>query len=136
MLELQPYVFFYGKCEEALNFYKGIFSGKIATVMRMKEAPPEMPAPPNWGDKIMHARFESGAVKFMASDGRPDTPNVDGNVSLSLITRDEAEATRIFNKLAEGGDVSMPLADMFWNAKFGVLKDKYGIEWFVNCEKS
>lgn len=135
MLELQPYVFFYGKCEEALNFYKGIFGGKIGTIMRMKEAPPEMPAPPNWSDKIMHARFESGAVKFMASDGRPDTPNVDGNISLSLVTRDEAEATRIFNKLAEGGEVSMPLADMFWDAKFGLLKDKYGIEWFINCEK-
>jgi PhnB protein len=135
MLELQPYLFFYGKCEEALAFYKTIFGGKIDSVMRMKEAPPEMPAPPNWSEKIMNARFESGAVKFMASDGSPDTANVDGNISLTLITRDEAEASTIFNKLAAGGQVSMPLTDMFWNAKFGVLKDKYGIEWFINCEK-
>ena len=134
-MELQPYVFFYGRCEEALNFYKGIFGGTIDSVVRMKEAPPDMPAFPNWEDKIMNARFESGAVKFMASDGRPDTPNVDGNVSLSLLTRDEAEAARIFNALAEGGEVEMPLTDMFWNAKFGLLKDKFGLEWFVNCEK-
>jgi PhnB protein len=135
MMELQPYMFFYGRCEEALNFYKGIFGGKIDSVMRMKEAPPDMPAPPNWGDKIMYARFESGAVKFSASDGRPDTPSVDGNVSLSLSTRDEVEATRVFNALAEGGEVEMPLGEVFWSAKFGVLKDKFGLEWFVNCEK-
>ena len=136
MLELEPYVFFYGKCEEALNFYKGIFNGKIASVTRMKEAPPEMAAPPNWGDKIMHARFEAPGVAFQASDGGPDTKNVDGNISLGLSTKDEAEATRVFDKLSEGGDVSMPMQDTFWNAKFGVLKDKYGIEWFVNCDKS
>ena len=136
MLELEPYVFFYGKCEEALNFYKDIFNGKIATVMRMKEAPPEMPAPPEWGDKIMHARFEAPGVKFQASDGQPNTPNVDGNVSLSLSTRDESEATRVFGKLASGGEVGMELQDTFWNAKFGVVKYKYGIEWFVNCDKS
>ena len=135
MPELQPYLFFYGKCEEALAFYKSIFGGKIDSVARMKEAPPEMPSPPNWGEKIMNARFESGAVKFMASDGSPDTANVDGNISLTLITHDEAEASTIFNKLAAGGEVRMPLTDMFWNAKFGVLKDKYGIEWFINCEK-
>ena len=135
MLELQPYLFFYGKCEEALNFYKGVFGGTIDSVMRMKEAPPDMPAPPNWGEKIMYARFASGAVKFQASDGRPDTPNVDGNVSLSLSTRDEAEATRIFDALAKGGEIEMPLGEVFWSAKFGVLKDKFGLEWFVNCEK-
>jgi len=74
--------------------------GSIDRLMRMKEAPPDMPAPPDWGDKIMYAQFASGAVKFGASDGRPGTPNVDGNVSLSIMTRDEAEATRVFNELA------------------------------------
>jgi len=136
MLQLEPYMFFYGKCEEALNFYKGIFGGQITSITRMKEAPPEMPAPPNWGDKIMHASFEAPSVKFMASDGRPDTPNTDGNIALSLSTRDEAEATRVFNKLSEGGNVDMPMQDMFWGSKFGVLKDKFGIEWMVNCDKS
>lgn len=136
MLELQPYLFFYGRCEEALNFYKGIFGGTIDGVMRMKEAPPDMPTPPHWSEKIMYARFASGAVKFSASDGGPDTKSVDGNVSLSLSTRDEAEAGRVFAKLSDGGEVNMPLGDVFWNAKFGVLKDKFGIEWFVNCEKS
>jgi PhnB protein len=134
-MELQPYLFFYGRCEEALDFYKGIFGGTIDRLMRMKEAPADMPAPPNWGDKIMYAQFASGAVKFGASDGRPDTPNVDGNVSLSIMTRDEAEATRVFNALANGGEVEMPLSDTFWAAKFGVLKDKFGLEWFVNCDK-
>jgi PhnB protein len=135
MLRLEPYLFFYGKCEEALNFYKGIFGGQIASIMRMKEAPPEMPAPPNWGDKIMHASFEASSVKFLASDGQPDTPNVDGNVSLCIHSDDDSEGTRVFNKLSEGGKVEMPLQDAFWGAKFGVLKDKYGIEWFVEIPK-
>ena len=136
MLKVEPYLFFYGKCEEALNFYKGIFGGEIVGVTRMKEAPPEMAAPPNWADKIMNASFESPSVKFMASDGQPDTPNVDGNISLSLNTDDEAEGTRVFNKLSEGGKVDMPLQDAFWVAKFGIFKDKYGIEWMVNIDKS
>ena len=136
MLKVEPYLFFYGKCEEALNFYKGIFGGEIVRVTRMKEAPPEMAAPPNWADKIMNASFESPSVKFMASDGSPDTPNVDGNISLSLGTDDEAEGTRVFNKLSEGGKVDMPLQDAFWGAKFGIFKDKYGIEWMVNIDKS
>ena len=136
MLKVEPYLFFYGKCEEALNFYKGIFGGEIVGVTRMKEAPPEMAAPPNWADKIMNASFESPSVKFMASDGQPDTPNVDGNISLSLGTDDEAEGTRVFNKLSEGGKVDMPLQDAFWGAKFGIFKDKYGIEWMVNIDKS
>jgi PhnB protein len=136
MLKVEPYLFFYGKCEEALNFYKGVFGGEIVGIMRMKEAPPEMAAPTNWADKIMHARFESPSVKFMASDGRPDTPNTDGNISLSLNTDNEAEGTRAFNKLSEGGKVEMPLEDAFWGAKFGVFKDKFGIEWMVNIDKS
>jgi PhnB protein len=136
MLELEPYLFFYGKCEEALNFYKGIFGGEITSIMRMKEAPPEMAAPPNWSDKIMHARFSAPSVKFMASDGRPDTVSADGNIALSLSTRDQTEGTRVFDKLAQGGTVDMPLQDTFWGARFGVLKDKYGIEWMVNCDKS
>jgi PhnB protein len=135
MLELEPYLFFYGKCEEALNFYKGIFGGQVAGIMRMKEAPHEMQAPANWADKIMHSRFESATVRFMASDGMPDTVNTDGNIALSLSTKDEAEGTRVFNKLSEGGKVDMPMQDMFWGAKFGVLKDKYGIEWMVSCDK-
>ena len=135
-MQLEPSVFFYGKCEEALNFYTGVFGGKIVSIMRMKEAPPDMAAPPNWGDKIMYARFEAPGVKFSASDGRPDTPNVDGNISMSLTTRDEAEAARVFEKLSAGAEVGMPLTDMFWGAKFGTLKDKFGIEWMVNCDKS
>lgn len=136
MLKVEPYLFFYGKCEEALNFYKGVFGGQVVSIIRTKEAPPEMPMPPNWGDKIMHARFEASSVTFQASDGQPDTPNIDGNISMSVNTTDEAEGTRVFNKLSEGGTVEMPLQNMFWGDKFGVFKDKYGIEWFVNIAKS
>ena len=75
-------------------------------------------------------------MTFQASDGQPDTPNIDGNISMSVNTTDEAEGTRVFNKLSEGGTVEMPLQNMFWGDKFGVFKDKYGIEWFVNIAKS
>jgi PhnB protein len=137
-MELEPYLFFSGNCEEALNFYKGIFGGEISDISRFKDMPAGMEGPPTgpeYADKVMHATFKSSSVSFMASDGRPGKRYGEGPISLSLSTRDEAKAQRVFDGLASGGNVEMPMKDMFWGAKFGMLTDKFGIDWMINCFK-
>lgn len=134
-MEFAPYLFITGgKCEEALNFYKGIFGGEIGQIMRWKEAPAEMRLPAELGDRIMHSTFSSTTVKFMASDAQPTTQYGEGAISLSLGTKDVSEAKRLFDALSQGGKVEMPLEKTFWGAMFGMFSDKYGIDWMVNCQ--
>jgi PhnB protein len=132
-MELEPYLFFNGQCEEALSFYSRIFGGKIESLMRFEGTPMEADTPPEYKKKVMHARFKSPTLKFMASDGRPGSHQESGNISLSIDSRSLAEAQRVWQKLAEGGKVEMPFGDTFWGAKFGTLTDKFGIDWMVNC---
>ncbi len=138
-MQLVPYLFFTGNCEEALNFYKTIFGGDVAGVMRWSEMPKDAGGPavtPENANKVMHARFESGPITLMAADASPGKTYGEGPISLSLGLTDESESQRIFDGLAAGGNVEMPLADTFWGAKFGMLTDKFGIDWMVNCQKS
>jgi PhnB protein len=138
-MQLEPYLFFPGTCEEALNFYKEVFRGEIEGISRMKDMPKDAggpPVTPENSEKIMHASFKSPGVSFMASDASPGKTYGEGAISLSLGTSDLAEAERVFNGLAAGGNVEMPLADMFWGARFGMLTDKYGIDWMINCMKN
>jgi PhnB protein len=134
-MEFAPYLFFTGgKCEEALNFYKGVFGGEITQVMRWKEAPADMSMPAELGSRIMHSTFSSAAVNFMAADARPTTTYGEGAISLSLGTKDVGEAKRLFDALSQGGKVEMQLEKTFWGAMFGMLTDKYGIDWMMNCQ--
>jgi len=133
-MDFEPYLFFSGNCEEALSFYKGIFGGEISGVMRWKDAPSEQGTPPTDGNKIMHSTFQSPSIKFMAADGRSTTQYGEGRISLSLGTTDVAEAKRVFESLGKGGKVEMPMEKTFWGAMFGMLTDKYGIDWMVNCQ--
>jgi PhnB protein len=134
-MEFAPYLFITGgKCEEALNFYKGIFGGEISQIMRWKEAPAEMNLPADLGNRIMHSTFSSSAVNFMASDAQPTTTYGDGAISLSIGTSDVNEAKRLFAVLSQGGKVEVPLEKSFWGAMFGMFTDKYGIDWMVNCQ--
>lgn len=134
-MEFAPYLFITGgKCEEALNFYKGIFGGEIVEIMRWKEAPAEMGLPAGLGDKIMHSKFKSNALTFMAADAQPNKKYGEGPLSLSLGTQDVNEAKRLFDTLSQGGNAEMPLEKTFWGAMFGMLTDKYGIDWMVNCQ--
>ncbi|HEV3158024.1 MAG TPA: VOC family protein [Candidatus Baltobacteraceae bacterium] len=136
-MELNPYLFFEGNCEQALDFYKTVFNGEILSLNRYEGTPGESQVPPDWKTKIMHASFQSPTFRFMASDGRcGDTPSAGSRISLSLGTRDLAEAERVFNRLAEGGQVDMPLQDTFWGARFGMLVDQFGIKWMINSEKA
>lgn len=134
-MELAPYIFITGgRCEEALNFYKTVLGGEIKDISRWKDAPADMGMPPDMGNRVMHSTFSAPGVSFMASDSQPTTTYGDGPISLSVSTDSEAEAKRIFDALSNGGKVEMPLEKAFWGAIFGMLTDKYGIDWMVNCQ--
>ncbi|MBV9972254.1 MAG: VOC family protein [Candidatus Eremiobacteraeota bacterium] len=129
-MELKPYVFFYGRCEEALNFYKNALGGDYE-VMRVKDSP-MVNQSPDKGNSVMHASFNAPGVSFFASDGQ-DAKSInadEGNISLALATK-ENEGERVFNALADGGKVTMPIDDAFWGGKFGIVQDRFGVEWMM-----
>lgn len=131
MKKLNVYLTFPGTCEEALNFYKDCLGGEIVAMQRFGEAP--MPSPDDYKQKIIHAQFQSEGIFLMASDGMPGQPVTAGdNVHLSLDFTDGGEQEAVFNKLAAGGKVTMPLEKTFWGAVFGMLVDKYGNSWLFN----
>jgi PhnB protein len=130
-VQLEPYLFFYGDCEAALNFYAKAIGGEITTLMRMSEAPAEMKVSPADAQLVMHATFKGNGISFMASDGNPATKSKESNITLSVSADSDADAQRLFNALSAGGKVTMPFTDAFWGGKFGSLTDKYGMDWFI-----
>lgn len=132
-MKLEPYLFFYGKCEEALNFYKSVLGGDVTRIMRNSEGPAEMEEhmPGMDPNGVMHANFSGNGISFMAADGNPATKVTQSNITLSLDAGNVAEGQRVFDALAVGGTVTMPFSDAFWGGKFGTLTDKYDIDWFV-----
>ena len=135
MKQLGIYLTFSGNCKDALNFYKNCLNGEIVSMQSFGESP--MKVDEKDKNLIMHSEFRSDEIKFMASDSMPGHDVKPGNnISLSVNLTDEKEQTEIFQKLSEGGKVTMPLEDTFWNARFGMLTDKYGINWMLNCEKA
>ena len=132
-MKLEPYLFFYGRCEEALEFYTSAFGGSYEA-NRFKGSPIAEQMPPGSDNLIMHATFTGPGLSFMASDGPVEKPaDAEGGcVSLSLATQDSAEGERVFKALAEGGEVKSALEDVFWGGKYGILTDKFGIEWMMS----
>jgi|SoiMethySBSTD1v2_1073268.scaffolds.fasta_scaffold1439964_1 PhnB protein len=131
---IQPYLFFGGRCEEALEFYRKNLGAEIQMMMRFKDSP-EPPQPgqcsPGTENNVMHATFRIGDSTLMASDGCGEKTNFDG-FSLSFAVATESEADRVFNALAAGGQVRMPLAKTFWSPRFGMLVDRFGLGWMIN----
>ena len=131
---VQPYLFFGGRCEEALEFYRTAIGADVETIMRFNESPE--PTPPGmlaegFENKVMHASFRVGESTVMASDGcSPDVGKFNG-FSLSISVPGEADADRVFAALSEGGAVKMPLTKTFWSPRFGMLEDRFGIGWMV-----
>lgn len=130
---VQPYLFFGGRCEEALEFYKTALHAKIGMVLRFHESP-EPPPPGMLADgfenKIMHSSFQVGAMTVMASDGCDANSRFDGfRLALSVSTATDAD--RVFNALAEGGKIDMPLVKTFWSPRYGMVTDKFGVGWMV-----
>ncbi len=131
-MKLEPYVTFKGNCAEALEFYKNSLNGEIKGISYYRDAP--MKISDDYKDKILNATFRFGDCEFMASDSMPMTSvDIGSNISLS-IDLDKTEAVdRYFKNLSEGGKITLPLQETFWGAKFGMLTDKYGINWMFNC---
>jgi len=133
-MQVQPYLFFDGRCEEALEFYRGALGAEVTMLLRMKDSPePHEPGmlPPGAGDKVMHTSFRIGDTMLMASDGRClGKPSFQG-FSLSLSVPNEAEAERLFTALADGGQVQMPLAKTFFSPRFGMVADRFGVSWMI-----
>lgn len=130
---VQPYLFFGGQCEEALEFYRTALGAEVQMLMRYKESPEQKrPVPDCFEEKVMHASFRIGETIVMASDGMCDgKPNFEG-FSLSITVPDEAAADRVFAALGEGGLVTMALEKTFWAPKFGMLTDRFGVGWMVS----
>jgi PhnB protein len=129
---LYPYVFFYGRCEEALEFYKDVFGGTYEA-MRVDEGPMAEHVAPDFKNKIMHAHFSAPGIAFYCSDGR-EAKDVDpeaGNIALALNIPERAKAATVVQRLAEGGDVRMPLKEAFWGGQFANVVDKFGNEWMI-----
>ena len=128
---LQPYLFFDGRCEEAIEFYRRAIAAELVQVSRYKDCPQSGMAPPGSDNKVMHARFRIGDTTVLATDGRCLGKTDFQGFSLSLTVTTEAEAQRLFAALSEGGKVQMPLAKTFFSAGFGMLSDKFGVPWMV-----
>ena len=130
---VQPYLFFGGRCEEAIEFYRKALGAELVMEARFKDAPEPQPGLPEcFQDKIMHATLRIGDTLLMASDGRCEGQATFEGFSLSITVADEAEADRVFAALGEGGLVTMPLAKTFWAPKYGMLQDQFGVSWMVS----
>jgi PhnB protein len=135
MFKLNPYLRFNdGKCKEAMNFYQSCLGGDLK-LQTIGESPMAKDVSADKQNLIMHATLKNGDVEFFASDMMRDVAKVGDNFSMSLTLNDEKKAKDIFKKLSAGGEVFMEMAEVPWGAIFGVLTDKYGFEWMINCEK-
>lgn len=134
-VKVEAYLFFNGRCEEAIEFYRKALGAQVQMLMRYKdspEAPPPDKVPPGSDDKVMHASFTVGDTTIMASDGDCSGRTDFGGFSLSITLGDVATAERIFTALADGGQVQMPLAQTFWATRFGMVADRFGVGWMIN----
>jgi len=129
--QVQPYLFFEGRCQEALEFYRKALGAEITALMRYKDGPDQTMVQPGSEDKVMHASFQIGETTVMASDGRcGGQPSFQG-FALSLTAPTEAEAERLFKALVDGGQVIMPLTTTFFSPRFGMTIDRFGVSWMV-----
>jgi PhnB protein len=135
-MKIEPYLFFNGRCEEAIEFYRGALGASEAMLMRFDESPepPLMPLPRGWGRKVMHASLTIGDTTVMASDGMTDGALAFNGFSLSISAPDAAAAQSVFDALAAGGEVRMPLGRTFWSPCFGMVADRFGVGWMVGVD--
>lgn len=137
-MKIQPYLFFDGRCEEAIEFYREALGAELIMLLRFKDSP----EPPSAGmcapgseNKVMHSSFRIGETIVMASDGRNSGKPTFQGFSLSLDAKDAADAQRLFNALANGGQIQMPLSKTFFSPQFGMVADRFGVSWMVITAK-
>ncbi|MBF9233009.1 VOC family protein [Microvirga alba] len=134
-MQMNPYLIFNGRCEEAFKFYAKCLGGEIVAMIPHRGTPAADHVPPESLDTILHARLVAGGNVLMGSDASPDRYEGTKGFSVSINTEDPSEAERVFHALAENGAVRMPMQETFWAVRFGMLVDQFGIPWMVNCEK-
>jgi PhnB protein len=135
-MQLNPYLSFNGQCEAAFKFYAQCLGGKIEIMMTHGDSPMAQQVPPEWRNKIIHAHLTVGDKVLMGGDVPPEHFEEVKGCSVSISVDDAADAERIFNALAAKGTVRMPLQETFWAVRFGMLVDRFGIPWMVNCERA
>jgi PhnB protein len=132
-MQVNPYLFYDGNCEAALKFYQQALGARIEAMQSYASGPKEMPVPPEWGNKIMHARISIDGEVIMASDAPPGNFRQPQGFRVSLQVEDPADAERRFKALAEGGSIDMPFGKTFFSRGFGMCTDRFGTPWMVNC---
>ena len=130
-MNVQPYLSFEGRAQEAIDFYKSALGAKVDMVMHFKDAPPEMQTSPESKDKVMHSAFHIGDTQIMATDGQCSGKATFSGITLTLNAASTAEAEKLFNALAQGGTVNMPMSETFFAHRFGMVADKFGVGWMV-----
>jgi PhnB protein len=134
-MQVNPYLMFDGRCAEAFKFYEQCLGARTEVMMTARGTPMEQQAPADRLDKIMHGRFAIGSQILMASDAPPDGYEAPRGFSICLGFAEAAEAERAFHALADGGTVQMAIQETFWAVRFGMLVDRFGIPWMINCER-
>lgn len=132
-MQLAPYLFLHGNCEEAFKAYAGLLGGEIEAMLTYRGTAAEEHVPADWRDKVMHARLKFGDQVLMGSDSSPAMQKDHGGYSVSIQVAEPAEAERIFAGLADGGTVTMPMGETFFARRFGAAVDRFGTHWMVNC---
>lgn len=132
-MNVQPYLSFEGRAQEAIEFYKSALGAKVDVVMHFKDAPPEVQSQmsPGSKDKVMHAAFHIGDTQVMASDGQCTGKANFSGISLTLNASNNGEAEKLFGALGNGGKVTMPMSETFFAHRFGIVADKFGVSWMV-----
>ena len=132
-MQIHPYLTFNGNCAEAFKFYERVLGGKIQSMMTHGDSPIAGQVPPDWHDRILHVHLVAGDAVLLGSDAPPEHYAKPQGVQVSLQVTDRAKAERIFKALSEKGTVTMPFDKTFWAEGFGMLVDRFGIPWMVNC---
>lgn len=135
-MQMSPYLAFDGNCQEAFKFYEKCLNGKIEAMIPHEGSPIAKDVPAEWQKKIMHARLSFDGQVLMGGDAPPNHYKKPQGFSVNLTIQQSKDAERIFNALGENGSIQMPIQETFWAHRFGMLIDRFGIPWMVNCEKT
>jgi PhnB protein len=135
-MQMNPYLSFNGQCEEAFTLYERVLGGQLGNMFRYAGTPMAHQVPAGWQDKVMHGSITVGGQVLMGGDVAPDRYEAPKGFSLSIQIKDATEAERIFRELSHAGSMVMPLEKTFWAERFGMVIDRFGIPWMINCEGS
>lgn len=132
-MNVEPYLFFEGRCDEAIEFYRKALGAELTMLMRFKEGPDPSALQPGTEDKVMHANLVIGDTTVMVSDGRCTGKAAFQGFSLTISVNDKGEAKSLFDGLCDGGEVMMPLSETFWSPCFGMVTDRFGVSWMISA---